>query len=177
MAQASAMLLGRMTHEVCVARQGIHDRSGRATGHELLFRPTAASTESGVRPGVDDDSATATVLTAVLGEFGVGDLAKLTPAQAALLAALPQSPSTFDPYRFATPNDDGKLELPADAAPVVRRNYILANLSSSRWTTAASGALSTAATSRAAGGAAPGTGGPTTVTPAARRAAAKTSAA
>src|SRR5215203_3768077 len=66
--------------------------------------------------------------------FGVSDLAKLTPAQAALLAALPQSPSTLDPYRFAEENEDGKLELPANAPPVVRRNWILGNLSTSRWT-------------------------------------------
>jgi membrane peptidoglycan carboxypeptidase len=66
--------------------------------------------------------------------FGVKDLAKLTPAQAALLAALPQSPSTLDPYRFAQKNKDGKLEVPASAAPVVRRDWILDNLATSRWT-------------------------------------------
>ena len=66
--------------------------------------------------------------------FGVKDLAKLTPAQAALLAALPQSPSTLDPYRYAVENKDGKLQVPADAPPVVRRDWILENLSTSRWT-------------------------------------------
>src|SRR6187200_156945 len=44
--------------------------------------------------------------------FGVSDLAKLTPAQAALLAGLPQSPSNLDPYRFAEEDDDGKLVVP-----------------------------------------------------------------
>jgi membrane peptidoglycan carboxypeptidase len=66
--------------------------------------------------------------------FGVSDLAKLTPAQAALLAALPQSPSTLDPYRFAEANEDGELVVPATAPAVVRRNWILQNLSTSRWT-------------------------------------------
>jgi membrane peptidoglycan carboxypeptidase len=66
--------------------------------------------------------------------FGVTDLTELTPAQAALLAALPQSPSTLDPYRYAKENEDGKLEVPPDAPAVVRRNWILGNLSTSRWT-------------------------------------------
>ncbi len=66
--------------------------------------------------------------------FGVKDLAKLTPAQAALLAALPQSPSVLDPYRFARKNKAGKLVVPANAPPVVRRDWILSNLSTSRWT-------------------------------------------
>jgi membrane peptidoglycan carboxypeptidase len=66
--------------------------------------------------------------------FGVKDLAKLTPAQAALLAALPQSPSTLDPYRFAMKTKNGDLVVPASAPPVVRRNWILTNLSTSRWT-------------------------------------------
>ena len=48
--------------------------------------------------------------------FGVSDLAKLTPAQAALLAALPQSPSTLDPYRFAVENDDGHAGRARDRA-------------------------------------------------------------
>ena len=47
--------------------------------------------------------------------FGISDLAKLTPAQAALLAALPQSPSTLDPYRFAKTNDEGDLVVPPTA--------------------------------------------------------------
>jgi EAL and modified HD-GYP domain-containing signal transduction protein len=75
MARASTLLLSHATREVCSARQGIHDLLGRPVGHELLFRPTAESVESGVRPGIDDDAATATVIVATLGEFGVSDLA------------------------------------------------------------------------------------------------------
>jgi membrane peptidoglycan carboxypeptidase len=67
--------------------------------------------------------------------FGVSDLSKLTIAQAALLAGLPKSPSTLDPYRFAEADAEGRLIVPASAPPVVRRDYILDNLSSSRWTT------------------------------------------
>jgi membrane peptidoglycan carboxypeptidase len=66
--------------------------------------------------------------------FGVTDLALLTPAQAALLAALPKSPTTLDPYRFAQPDEDGRLIVPSSAAPVVRRDWILRNLATSRWT-------------------------------------------
>src|SRR5829696_6975210 len=66
--------------------------------------------------------------------FGVTDLATLTPAQAALLAALPQSPSTLDPYRYAEANEAGDLVVPATAPAVLRRNWILENLSTSRWT-------------------------------------------
>jgi membrane peptidoglycan carboxypeptidase len=68
--------------------------------------------------------------------FGVTDLTKLTPAQAALLAGLPKSPSTLDPYRYAQTDDQGRLVVPPDAPPVVRRNYILGSLNASaRWTT------------------------------------------
>lgn len=66
--------------------------------------------------------------------FGVGDLTDLTPAQAALLAGLPKAPSVYDPYRFAVADADGKLVVPDDAQPVVRRNYILRSLAESRWT-------------------------------------------
>jgi membrane peptidoglycan carboxypeptidase len=66
--------------------------------------------------------------------FGVTDLAKLTPAQAALLAGLPQSPSTMDPYRYAEPDDQGRLVVPPNAAPVLRRNWILTNLDAGRFT-------------------------------------------
>ncbi|HEY7130913.1 MAG TPA: transglycosylase domain-containing protein [Candidatus Limnocylindrales bacterium] len=67
--------------------------------------------------------------------FGVSDLSKLTPAQAALLAGLPKSPTNFDPYRYAKPDAKGRLVVPPTAPPVVRRNYILESLSTSRWTT------------------------------------------
>ena len=66
--------------------------------------------------------------------FGVSDLSKLTIAQAALLAGLPKSPSTLDPYRYATADDEGRLVVPSGAPPVVRRDWILHNLSTSRWT-------------------------------------------
>jgi len=66
--------------------------------------------------------------------FGVTDLSKLTVAQAALLAGLPKSPSNFDPYRYAKTDKDGNLVVPATSPPVVRRDYILQNLSTSRWT-------------------------------------------
>ena len=76
--------------------------------------------------------------------FGVTDLDALTPAQAALLAGLPKSPSTLDPYRYAQPDADGHLVVPPTAPPVVRRNYILQNLSTSRWTTLTPTALQNA---------------------------------
>jgi membrane peptidoglycan carboxypeptidase len=66
--------------------------------------------------------------------FGVTDLADLTPAQAALLAGLPKAPSVYDPYRYATKNAEGKLVVPKDSPPVVRRDYILRGLAASRWT-------------------------------------------
>jgi len=67
--------------------------------------------------------------------FGVSDLAKLTPAQAALLAGLPKSPSTLDPYRYAVKDDAGRLVVPRDAPPVVRRDWILGGLGEgARWT-------------------------------------------
>jgi membrane peptidoglycan carboxypeptidase len=66
--------------------------------------------------------------------FGVKDLSALTPAQAALLAGLPKSPSTLDPYNFAEPDAEGKLVVPPSAPAVVRRDWILNNLSTSRWT-------------------------------------------
>ncbi len=66
--------------------------------------------------------------------FGVSDLAKLTPAQAALLAGLPQSPTVLDPYLVAKPDKKGRLVVPHDAPAVVRRNWILGNLATSRWT-------------------------------------------
>ena len=66
--------------------------------------------------------------------FGVANLNDLTPAQAALLAALPKSPSTYDPYEYAEKDEDGRLVVPKDAPVVVRRDYILRNLATSRWT-------------------------------------------
>ncbi len=76
--------------------------------------------------------------------FGVTDLSKLTPAQAALLAGLPKSPSSFDPFRFAQPDADGKLVVPEDSPPVVRRDWILQHLGESRWTRLSPAALNAA---------------------------------
>ena len=68
--------------------------------------------------------------------FGITDLSKLTPAQAALLAALPKSPSTLDPYKFAVKGKDGRLVVPAGSPPVQRRDWILEGLAEgARWTT------------------------------------------
>ena len=47
------------------------------------------------------------IAAAAKAYFGVEDLASLTPAQAALLAALPKSPSSLDPYAYAEENKDG----------------------------------------------------------------------
>ena len=67
--------------------------------------------------------------------FGVDDLAELTPAQAALLAGLPKAPSVYDPYRYAEEDAEGRLVVPPDAPPVVRRDYILRDLATNgRWT-------------------------------------------
>ena len=56
--------------------------------------------------------------------FGVSDLSKLTLAQAAILAGIPQSPTAYDLVRNAI-TQDGKLVVPQDSAPVIRRNEVL----------------------------------------------------
>ena len=67
--------------------------------------------------------------------FGVTDLADLTVAQAALLAGLPKAPSSLDPYRYAVKGEDGRIVVPSDAEPVVRRDWILQGLATAgRWT-------------------------------------------
>jgi membrane peptidoglycan carboxypeptidase len=67
--------------------------------------------------------------------FGVDDLAKLTPAQAALLAGLPKSPSNLDPYQYAKADAKGRLVVPPDSPPAVRRDWVLEGLAEgSRWT-------------------------------------------
>ena len=73
--------------------------------------------------------------------FGVSDLAKLTPAQAALLAGLPKSPTNFDPYQYAQKDAKGRLVVPKGSLPVQRRDYILQNLNTSRWTRLSSAEL------------------------------------
>lgn len=68
--------------------------------------------------------------------FGVSDLSTLSVAQAALLAGLPKSPTTLDPYRFAVPDAKGRLVVPAGSAPVVRRDWVLEGIAATgRWTT------------------------------------------
>src|SRR6202008_5090826 len=66
--------------------------------------------------------------------FGVTDVSKLTLAQAALLAGLPKAPSTYDPYKYAVKDDQGRLVVPMDAPPVTRRAYVLHGMSTARWT-------------------------------------------
>jgi len=61
--------------------------------------------------------------------FGVNDLTKLTLAQAAILAAIPQSPSEYDLVKNAVQQTDanGKpiLVVPPDSPIVQRRNFVL----------------------------------------------------
>ena len=84
------------------------------------------------------------IKAAAEGYFGV-ELAKLTPAQAAILAALPQSPSNYDLVRNATercttdiaegatcPANKTELLVPADTKIVARRNTILDFLAAGR---------------------------------------------
>jgi membrane peptidoglycan carboxypeptidase len=76
------------------------------------------------------------VKAAALSYFGVEDLSELTVAQAAILAALPKSPSNYDLVRNAIEectepaNEEGecgetRLVVPADTTVVQRRNQIL----------------------------------------------------
>ncbi|HEY6012893.1 MAG TPA: transglycosylase domain-containing protein, partial [Candidatus Limnocylindrales bacterium] len=77
--------------------------------------------------------------------FGISDLADLTPAQAALLAGLPKSPTTLDPYRYAKPDAKGRLIVPPDSPPAIRRNWILTGLAAgARWTRLSQSELSAA---------------------------------
>jgi membrane peptidoglycan carboxypeptidase len=64
--------------------------------------------------------------------FGIDDLNQLSLGQVALLAALPQSPSSYDLVRNAVEDSQGNLYVPLDPdVPVVaRRNYILDLLAS-----------------------------------------------
>jgi membrane peptidoglycan carboxypeptidase len=69
------------------------------------------------------------VKSAARSYFGVNDMTKLTLAQAAILAAIPQSPSEYDLVKNAEAQEtaDGKtvLVVPPDSPIVVRRNFIL----------------------------------------------------
>lgn len=73
--------------------------------------------------------------------FGVTDLHRLTLAQAAILAAIPQSPTDYDLVRNAVsePGADGKsrLVVPPDSPIVQRRNYVLDQMKTFRVLTAA----------------------------------------
>jgi len=67
--------------------------------------------------------------------FGITDLKLLTPAQAALLAGLPQAPDTYDLYKWAQRDSIGRLVVPTRSRvgeqlppPVERRNFILGAL-------------------------------------------------
>jgi membrane peptidoglycan carboxypeptidase len=65
------------------------------------------------------------IKAAARGYFGVSDLEKLTLAQAAVLAAIPKSPSAYDLRRNAVTLDDGTIVVPANTEVVQRRNFIL----------------------------------------------------
>ncbi|MBA2372767.1 MAG: transglycosylase domain-containing protein [Chloroflexi bacterium] len=76
------------------------------------------------------------VKAAARAYFGISDLSELTPAQAAILAALPKSPSNYDLVRNAVeecvePTAEGedcaksRLVVPADTTIVERRDLIL----------------------------------------------------
>jgi membrane peptidoglycan carboxypeptidase len=67
--------------------------------------------------------------------FGVHDLTKLTPAQAALLAALPKAPTTLDPYRWAKADAKGRLVVSPESPPIERRDWVLDGIAATgRWT-------------------------------------------
>jgi membrane peptidoglycan carboxypeptidase len=72
------------------------------------------------------------VLSAAKSYFGVKDLSELTLAQAAIIAALPQSPSNYDLVRNAEEQDDGTLVVPADSKIVQRRNLVLSLMQDGR---------------------------------------------
>jgi membrane peptidoglycan carboxypeptidase len=67
--------------------------------------------------------------------FGVNDLKLLTPAQAALLAGMPQAPDSYDLFKWAETDSEGRLVVPTVSEhgeslppPVERRNFILRSL-------------------------------------------------
>ena len=65
------------------------------------------------------------VKAAAKGYFGIDNLDELTLAQAAVLAAIPKSPSAYDLRRNSVTLDDGTIVVPANTEIVQRRNYIL----------------------------------------------------
>jgi membrane peptidoglycan carboxypeptidase len=72
------------------------------------------------------------VLAAARSYFGVNTLEELSLGQIALLAGLPQSPSSYDLVRNAVVADDGTLYVPLnESVPIVyRRNEILRQMAS-----------------------------------------------
>ncbi len=68
--------------------------------------------------------------------FGITDLSKLTLAQAAILAAIPKSPTTYDLARNAIeqagPDGTPQLVVPASATIVQRRNLVLNQMLANR---------------------------------------------
>ncbi|MDQ3555000.1 MAG: transglycosylase domain-containing protein, partial [Chloroflexota bacterium] len=64
------------------------------------------------------------VAAAADGYFGK-ELSELTLSEAALLAALPQSPSNYDLVRNAVEDDQGRLIVPQDTDIVERRDFVL----------------------------------------------------
>ncbi len=71
--------------------------------------------------------------------FGINDLKLLTPAQAALLAGMPQAPDAYDLFKWAEPDIFGNLVVPTESKngeplppPVERRNFILRSLEEGR---------------------------------------------
>ena len=106
------------------ARDSCPRRSPRRAPTATCARPRRSIQSLAPHRAVPRRGGQAAVITAYLNEifyghdaygvaaaariyFGVTDLTKLTPAQAALLAGLPKSPSTFDPYQYAV-EQDGK---------------------------------------------------------------------
>jgi peptidoglycan glycosyltransferase len=68
------------------------------------------------------------VKAAARGYFGIEDLDDLSIGQAAILAALPQSPSSYDLVRHAVTRPDGSMYVPLDPVNiriVERRNHVL----------------------------------------------------
>jgi membrane peptidoglycan carboxypeptidase len=81
------------------------------------------------------------VAAAAKGYFGVDSLKDLTLAQAAILAAIPQSPTAFDLVKNAVVEEDENgeevLVVPSDAPIVLRRNAVLEAMKTNRVLTAA----------------------------------------
>jgi membrane peptidoglycan carboxypeptidase len=81
------------------------------------------------------------VAAAAQSYFGLADLRKLTLAQAAILAAIPQSPTAYDLVKNAVAETDAKgktiLVVPNNTAIVQRRNQVLEAMRQYRVLTAA----------------------------------------